>query len=90
MPSLSPTMEDGTIVKWLKKEGDPIAPGDAIADIQTDKAVMTLEFDDESVLAKIIVSDTLYSILQIQIFRIYMIEFVCYRLVKEKVSKLES
>ncbi|XP_058789520.1 dihydrolipoyllysine-residue acetyltransferase component of pyruvate dehydrogenase complex, mitochondrial-like [Phymastichus coffea] len=57
MPSLSPTMENGTIVKWLKKEGDPIAPGDAIADIQTDKAVMTLEFDDESVLAKIIVAE---------------------------------
>ena len=56
MPALSPTMENGTIVKWLKKEGDEINPGDAIADIQTDKAVMTLEFDDESTLAKIIVS----------------------------------
>ena len=55
MPSLSPTMEAGTIVKWLKKEGDAIQPGDAIAEIQTDKAVMTMEFDDESILAKIIV-----------------------------------
>lgn len=55
MPSLSPTMESGTIVKWVKKEGDSINPGDAVADIQTDKAVMTLEMDDELVLAKIIV-----------------------------------
>ncbi|XP_014218482.1 dihydrolipoyllysine-residue acetyltransferase component of pyruvate dehydrogenase complex, mitochondrial-like [Copidosoma floridanum] len=57
MPALSPTMENGTIVKWLKKEGEPISPGDAIADIQTDKAIMTLEFDDESIMAKIIVSE---------------------------------
>jgi len=56
MPSLSPTMESGTIVKWLKNEGDKIEPGDAVADIQTDKAVVTMEFDDEGVLAKIIVS----------------------------------
>lgn len=57
MPSLSPTMETGTIVKWLKKEGDKIEPGDALADIQTDKAVVTMEVDDESVLAKIIVCE---------------------------------
>lgn len=56
MPSLSPTMEMGTIVKWMKKEGDPIAAGDALADIQTDKAVVTMEYDDECVLAKIVVS----------------------------------
>lgn len=56
MPSLSPTMENGTIVKWFKKEGDKLEPGDAVADIQTDKAVVTMEFDDEGVLAKIIVS----------------------------------
>lgn len=56
MPSLSPTMETGTIVKWFKKEGDKIEPGDAVADIQTDKAVVTMEFEDESILAKIIVS----------------------------------
>jgi len=55
MPSLSPTMESGTIVKWLKQEGDKIEPGDAIAEIQTDKAIVTLEFDDEGVMAKIIV-----------------------------------
>ncbi|XP_024881046.1 pyruvate dehydrogenase protein X component, mitochondrial-like [Temnothorax curvispinosus] len=57
MPSLSPTMESGTIVKWFKKEGDTISPGDAIADIQTDKAVVTMEFDDEGVMAKIIVPE---------------------------------
>lgn len=48
-------MEQGTIVKWIKKEGDDIDPGDAVADIQTDKAVMAMEMDDEAVLAKIIV-----------------------------------
>ncbi|XP_011334722.1 dihydrolipoyllysine-residue acetyltransferase component 1 of pyruvate dehydrogenase complex, mitochondrial isoform X2 [Ooceraea biroi] len=57
MPSLSPTMENGTIVKWLKKEGDKLEPGDAVADIQTDKAIVTMEFDDEGVLAKIIVPE---------------------------------
>ncbi|XP_034951968.1 dihydrolipoyllysine-residue acetyltransferase component of pyruvate dehydrogenase complex, mitochondrial-like [Chelonus insularis] len=57
MPSLSPTMETGTIVKWIKKEGDPIQPGDALADIQTDKAVMTFEIEEESILAKIIVPE---------------------------------
>lgn len=55
MPSLSPTMEHGTIVKWTKNEGDEIEPGDQVADIQTDKAVMAMEMDDEAVLAKIIV-----------------------------------
>ncbi|XP_024943435.1 dihydrolipoyllysine-residue acetyltransferase component 1 of pyruvate dehydrogenase complex, mitochondrial isoform X2 [Cephus cinctus] len=57
MPSLSPTMESGTIVKWLKKEGDNIQAGDAVADIQTDKAVVTMEMDDEGILAKIIVTE---------------------------------
>ncbi|XP_046599413.1 LOW QUALITY PROTEIN: dihydrolipoyllysine-residue acetyltransferase component of pyruvate dehydrogenase complex [Neodiprion lecontei] len=57
MPSLSPTMEQGTLIKWLKKEGDDIDPGDAVADIQTDKAVMTMEMDDEAILAKIIVAE---------------------------------
>lgn len=55
MPSLSPTMESGTIVKWLKKEGDSIEPGDAVAEIQTDKAVMTFEMEEEGVLVKILV-----------------------------------
>lgn len=55
MPALSPTMTSGTIIKWYKKEGEEIQPGDALADIQTDKAVMTFEVDDEGVLAKILV-----------------------------------
>lgn len=55
MPALSPTMTTGTIVKWLKQEGDEIQPGDALADIQTDKAVMTFELEEEGVLAKILV-----------------------------------
>lgn len=67
MPSLSPTMENGTIVKWLKNEGDKIEPGDAIADIQTDKAIVTMEFDDEGVLAKIIVSQVNTSVIQIML-----------------------
>ncbi|CAL7945497.1 unnamed protein product [Xylocopa violacea] len=57
MPSLSPTMESGTIVKWLKKEGEKVEAGDALADIQTDKAVVTMEVDEESILAKIIVPE---------------------------------
>lgn len=57
MPALSPTMTTGTIVKWLKREGDEIQPGDAIAEIQTDKAVMTFEMEDEAVLAKILVPE---------------------------------
>ncbi|XP_016920895.2 dihydrolipoyllysine-residue acetyltransferase component of pyruvate dehydrogenase complex, mitochondrial [Apis cerana] len=62
MPSLSPTMEKGTIVKWFKKEGDKIEAGDAVADIQTDKAVVTLELEDESILAKIIVGEGIQDI----------------------------
>lgn len=52
MPALSPTMTSGTIVKWLKNEGDEISPGDAVAEIQTDKAVMTFEIEDDAILAK--------------------------------------
>lgn len=48
-------MSDGTIVKWLKKEGDPIVPGDVLCDIQTDKAVVSFETEEEGVLAKILV-----------------------------------
>jgi len=55
MPSLSPTMTEGTIVKWLKNEGDRLEPGDAVCDIQTDKAVVSMEVDEEGVLAKIII-----------------------------------
>lgn len=55
MPSLSPTMMEGTIVKWLKQEGDLIQPGDVICDIQTDKAVVSFEVEEEGILAKILV-----------------------------------
>lgn len=57
MPSLSPTMAEGKIVKWLKKEGDVINPGDAICDIETDKAIVAMEVDEEGVLAKIVVPE---------------------------------
>jgi len=55
MPSLSPTMTEGTIVKWLKKEGETVEAGDVVCDIQTDKAVVSMEVDDEGVLAKIFI-----------------------------------
>jgi pyruvate dehydrogenase E1 component beta subunit len=55
MPSLSPTMEQGTLAKWLKQEGDRIQPGDIIAEIETDKATMEFEAIDEGVLEKILV-----------------------------------
>src|SRR5471030_2265860 len=55
MPALSPTMEQGKLSKWLKKEGDTIKSGDVIAEIETDKATMEVEAVDEGVLAKILV-----------------------------------
>ena len=54
MPSLSPTMSDGKIGKWLKKEGDKIKAGDILAEIETDKATMEYESTEEGVLGKII------------------------------------
>ncbi|CAN7981014.1 unnamed protein product [Ixodes pacificus] len=54
MPSLSPTMTEGTIIKWLKNEGDPIQPGDVLCEIQTDKAVVAFEIEDPGTLAKIL------------------------------------
>ena len=53
MPALSPTMEEGTLAKWLKAEGDSVAPGDVIAEIETDKATMEIEAVDEGILGKI-------------------------------------
>jgi len=55
MPALSPTMEHGTLAKWLKQEGDRIEPGDILAEIETDKATMEFEAIDEGVLEKILV-----------------------------------
>ncbi len=57
MPALSPTMEEGTLAKWLKQEGDSIEPGDIIAEIETDKATMEFEAIDEGTLAKIMVDE---------------------------------
>jgi pyruvate dehydrogenase E1 component beta subunit len=57
MPALSPTMEEGTLSKWLKKEGDRIVSGDIIAEIETDKATMEVEAVDEGVLARILVPE---------------------------------
>ncbi|EEY04695.1 MULTISPECIES: pyruvate dehydrogenase complex dihydrolipoamide acetyltransferase [Brucella] len=55
MPALSPTMEEGNLSKWLVKEGDKVAPGDVIAEIETDKATMEVEAVDEGTVAKIVV-----------------------------------
>ena len=55
MPALSPTMTEGKLAKWLKKEGDAVKPGDVIAEIETDKATMEVEAVDEGVIGKIIV-----------------------------------
>ena len=55
MPALSPTMEEGNLAKWLKNEGDKVAPGDVIAEIETDKATMEVEAVDEGTLGKILV-----------------------------------
>ncbi|MEM0991192.1 MAG: pyruvate dehydrogenase complex dihydrolipoamide acetyltransferase [Pseudomonadota bacterium] len=57
MPALSPTMEEGTLAKWLKSEGDQISAGDIIAEIETDKATMEFEAVDEGVLGKILVPE---------------------------------
>ncbi|KAB0266316.1 pyruvate dehydrogenase complex E1 component subunit beta [Microvirga brassicacearum] len=57
MPALSPTMEQGKLAKWLKKEGDKVKPGDVLAEIETDKATMEVEAIDEGVLARILVGD---------------------------------
>lgn len=57
MPALSPTMTEGKLARWLKKEGDEIKSGDVLAEIETDKATMEVEAVDEGFLAKIVVSD---------------------------------
>ena len=57
MPALSPTMEEGTLSKWLVKEGDTVSSGDLLAEIETDKATMEVEAVEEGTIAKIIVTD---------------------------------
>lgn len=55
MPALSPTMKEGTLAKWLKKEGDSVESGEVIAEIETDKATMEVEAVDSGIIAKIII-----------------------------------
>src|SRR5229473_2089679 len=57
MPALSPTMTEGNLARWLKKEGDAVHSGDVIAEIETDKATMEYEAADEGRLGKIIVPE---------------------------------
>lgn len=57
MPALSPTMEEGTLAKWLVKEGDTVSSGDIIAEIETDKATMEFEAVDEGVIGKILITE---------------------------------
>ena len=57
MPALSPTMEEGKLSKWLVKEGDTVAPGDVLAEIETDKATMEVESIDAGMIAKIFVAE---------------------------------
>ena len=57
MPALSPTMEEGTLAKWLVKEGDTVASGDILAEIETDKATMEFEAVDEGKIAKILIPE---------------------------------
>ena len=57
MPALSPTMEEGTLAKWLVKEGDTVSSGDILAEIETDKATMEFEAVDEGVIGKILIAE---------------------------------
>jgi pyruvate dehydrogenase E2 component (dihydrolipoyllysine-residue acetyltransferase) len=57
MPALSPTMEEGTLAKWLVKEGDTVSSGDLLAEIETDKATMEFEAVDEGVIGKILIPE---------------------------------
>ena len=57
MPALSPTMEEGTLARWLVKEGDKVSSGDLLAEIETDKATMEFEAVDEGIVTKILVAE---------------------------------
>ena len=57
MPALSPTMTEGKIARWLKKEGDMIAAGDVLAEIETDKATMEIEAIEEGILGRILIGE---------------------------------
>src|SRR5437764_14654387 len=57
VPPLSPTMEEGVLAKWTKKEGDRVAPGDVIAEVETDKANMDFPLEEEGTLLKLLVKE---------------------------------
>src|SRR5439155_5571388 len=57
LPKLSPTMEEGVLVRWTKHEGDKVAPGDLVAEVETDKANMDFNIEDEGVLLKLLVKE---------------------------------
>ena len=61
MPALSPTMEEGTLAKWMVKEGDSVASGDVLAEIETDKATMEVEAVDEGTVALVDVESPVVS-----------------------------
>ena len=63
MPALSPTMETGSIATWNLKEGDSFEPGTAICEVETDKATVTYEAQDDGVIAKILVLDIIFRII---------------------------
>lgn len=86
MPSLSPTMSEGSIVKWYKAEGEEIQPGDVLCDIQTDKAVVSLENEEEGVLAKIIKDESVGDIKVGEIIALYVDQGEDWRSVDAEVS----
>src|SRR5215468_4817538 len=57
LPKLSPTMEEGVLVRWTKKEGDKVSPGDLVAEVETDKANMDFNIEDDGVLLKFLVKE---------------------------------
>src|SRR3954462_8079398 len=57
LPKLSPTMEEGVLVRWTRKEGDKVSPGDLVAEVETDKANMDFNIEDEGVLLKLLAKE---------------------------------
>src|SRR3954466_8053789 len=57
LPKLSPTMEEGVLLRWTKKEGDKVSPGDLVAEVETDKANMDFNIEDDGVLLKLLVKE---------------------------------
>jgi len=74
MPALSPTMTEGKLAKWLKKEGDKIASGDVLAEIETDKATMEMEAVDEGTLGKILIPEGTEKVLVNQPIAVLLVE----------------